>query len=393
MAKRKYSSGLILLGIIGLVVLSVLIAPAEDDKGGSYSTLSAGSNGARLIYDLSDSLGWKPQRRDVEFVDDRRPAPVQVLINAPIGDGEAHALLDFVRRGGGLLIAGLQGPLSDSLPVTEGRPAFPSGNNVQGCGAVDPFETVLQVPHAMSAIVWRRPAPPDTVGFGDVQAEERGVAVRPAVGFPLGAGRVVAVASPAFLANDVVRVCANDADVAFVRMVEYLTNGTRGVPIEFDEFHHGSGVHGGSISAVERYVATTPSGRLLGQVALAGLLLLLAVAPRPLAPRDPQRIARRSPLEHADALAHAYSAVGASKTATQRLVAGVRRRVRGGRAGRETDEQLLTAAAAMSGDAGGAVQTVSHALTTTIPERELPAVAAAVSRVELALSRPHDRTR
>jgi len=132
---------------------------------------------------------------------------------------------------------------------------------------------------------------------------------------------------------------------------------------------------------------TTPSGRMLGQIAVAGLLLLIAAAPRPLAPRDPTRVARRSPLEHADALAHAYAAVGATRTATARLLAGVRRRARSNRSGaRESDDQILATAAAMSPSAAPAASLVAHALTDPIPARELPTIVVALSAIEHALT-------
>ena len=213
------------------------------------------------------------------------------------------------------------------------------------------------------------------------------------MGFPLGAGRVVVIADEDFVVNDVMRLCSTESDVAYVRMLEYLTKEQRGTRIAFDEFHHGQGVHGGSLAAIQSYVVTAPSGRMLGQIAVAGLLLLIAAAPRPLAPRDPTRIARRSPLEHADALAHAYSAVGATRTATARLLAGVRRRTRRGRAGaRESDEQILAAAASASPTAAPAASLVARALTDSIPARELSTVADALSTIENALtSRPYTR--
>ena len=386
MAKRKLSSGLILLGILGLVVLAVLIAPAEENQGGPYSTLSAATEGARIVYDLSGRLGWSPERRNVEFDKDTNPAPVQVLIDVSPGAVESHALLEFVRRGGSLLVAGVDGGLGDSLHLTSGLEGdFERAG--PGCHG-DPFEAVLAVPRPIATIRWRQPPRSDTIGFGMIR-RRRGEGARPAVGFALGSGRVIVVADADMLANDVVRICANDADVVYVRMMEYLTGGERGRRIAFDEFHHGSGIHGGSLAAIRQYMLTTPSGRMLGQVALAGLLLLFAAAPRPLAPRDPERIARRSPLEHADALAHAYMAVGATRTATARLIAGVRRRTRRGRNTRESDEQLLATAAATSSAAAGAARTIEVALDRGVPNREMPGVAAAVSVIEQALlSRP-----
>ena len=149
-----------------------------------------------------------------------------------------------------------------------------------------------------------------------------------ASGFPWAKGRVAVVSTSAIFANDAVRVCEWGADVAVARILEYVRpDAPSRVPLVFDEFHHGFGMHGGSLTAVSRYLARTASGHFLVQALVAGLLLLLALAPRPLPPRDPVVIARRSPLDHADALGHAYADVAATRTAAQHLVSGVRRRV------------------------------------------------------------------
>jgi hypothetical protein len=171
-------------------------------------------------------------------------------------------------------------------------------------------------------------------------------------------------------------------------MIEYLSGGQRGVRVAFDEYHHGYGVRGGSFAAIRLYLSGTASGRMLAQIAVAGLLLLFAAAPRPLAPRDPTHIARRSPLEHADALAHAYASVNATRTATARLLAGVRRRSRGRSRGKDADAAFLTAAASMSPTASKAAALVGNALETPVPARQLPEVAAALETIEHELSRP-----
>lgn len=384
MPRAKLSSGLMLLAIVGMVILAVLLTPAETDTGGGYSTYSAGPSGMRLAFDLAQRFGWSSEKREVPFSGDSAPAPLQALINVDLGAEEAHALLEHVRKGGGLLVAGLGGSLGDSLAVTSGMNGVAKSEPADACPDRVSFD-ILRGSRPISPVRWRRPPPADTVGFGELDSP-RG-RERAATGFPLGAGRVVVVADADFLVNDVMRVCFSESDLAYVGMLKYLSNGRQGPRIAFDEFHHGKGVHGGSLSAIETYVLTTPSGRMLGQVALAGLLLLIAAAPRPLAPRDPTRVARRSPLEHADALAHAYSAVGATRTATARLLAGVRRRVRRGRtAARESDDQILAAATAASPAAASAASLVSRALTEAVPARELSDVAAALSTVEDALS-------
>ena len=391
MARAKVRSGVILLVIVGTVVLAVLLSPAEADTGGGHSTYSAGPSGARLVFDLARRLGWLSERREVPFADDAAAAQVQVLIAAPVGAGEAHAILQHVRLGGALLVAGADGALGDSLHVAAGQRGLTARQAAKECPSRDPFDNIIRGSNPIAPVRWRSPPPSDTVGFGDLEGVEGGT--RPAVGFPLGQGRVVVIADADYLVNDVMRICSTEADVAYVRMLEYLTSGKRGGRIAFDEFQHGRGVHGGGLAAIRIYVESTASGRMLGQIAIGGLLLLIAVAPRPLAPRDPARIARRSPLEHADALAHAYAAVGATRTATVRLLAGVRRRTRRGRAGaRENDEQILAAAVAASPAASPAASLISRALTDTLPARELSNIAGALSTVEDALtSRPFTR--
>ena len=88
------------------------------------------------------------------------------------------------------------------------------------------------------------------------------------------------------------------------------------------------------------YLSRTGSGRFFATLLVAGAVLLFAVAPRPIIPREPERVIRRSPLEHAEALGRAYSDVGATRTATARLVGGLRRRMRRSvAADRKTDDR------------------------------------------------------
>jgi len=393
MTRRTMVSAWILAGLLSLVFLAVLISPGAD-PGRPFSSYSPGAQGLRLSRDLIARLGWVPEAREVPFSDTLRdPAPVQVIVSANIPDGEARDLLAFVRRGGALLVAGGNSNIRDSLGLV------PVGNGK--------LAEVLATPHCESRGTWQtelvqvaygaalgadRPLPDDTVGFGSVELDARSDKSarvgRAAIGMPVGSGRVVVIAEGSFLTNDVIRRCELEADVEYVRMIDYLSRGRRGARVAFDEYHHGYGVRGGSFAAIQMYLAGTPSGRMLAQIAIGGLLLLFAAAPRPLAPRDPSHVARRSPLEHADALAHAYKGVGATRTATERLLAGVRRRSRSRARGRDTDEAFLASAASVSPAAAQAAAVVSHALETRIPERQLPEVAAALEMIERELSRP-----
>jgi hypothetical protein len=392
MTRRTMLSAWILGGLIALVFLTMLATPAEQ-PGQPSSSHSPGPDGARLAHDLIGRLGWKPERREVPFSDTvRDPAPIQVLIDANISDGEAAQLLAFVRGGGGLIVAGIDGPVQDSLGVVSQSVAnYVEDDYAVKCERRGTWQAELVQTSMTGGIGWSRPAPSDTVGFGNVTIHDRQAPARQAragVGMPLGAGRVVVIAHENFLSNDVIRRCELGTDVAFVRMIEYLSRGNRGVRVAFDEFHHGYGVRGGSLTAIRMYLGDTSSGRMLAQIGIAGLLLLFAAAPRPLAPRDPTHIARRSPLEHADALAHAYASVNATRTATARLLAGVRRRSRGRSRAKDADAAFLASAAALSPSASKAAEIVSNALERPVPQRQLPEVAAALETLEHELSRP-----
>jgi hypothetical protein len=121
---------------------------------------------------------------------------------------------------------------------------------------------------------------------------------------------------------------------------------------------------------------------------------LFSAAPRPVAPRDPERIARRSPLDHADALSHAYADVGATRTAAQRLVSGLRRRAgRTVAVGAGADDDIFFDGVAMRHPSlVPQLAVIRHALRERIPDAELIAVGDAVRAVEQQLMSPPQRT-
>lgn len=400
MTRRTLLSAWILGGLVLLVFLAVLVTPSVQ-KGRPSSAYSSASDGVRLAHDLIGRLGWRVEAREMPFSDTLRdPAPIQVLVDVALSEAEAGRLLEFVRRGGGLVIAGGNGVVADSLGFTARENGMYAERQLTpNCDRRGTWQSELVNTSFATGIDWSRPLPDDTIGFGEIVVPPRRgehrepVRLRAAIGLPHGEGRVVVIADEGFLANDVVRRCELGTDVDFVRMIEYVSRGQRGVRVAFDEYHHGYGVRGGSFAAMRMYLAGTPSGRMLAQIALAGLLLLLAAAPRPLAPTDPAHVARRSPLEHADALAHAYASVKATRTATARLLAGVRRRSRARTRARETDSAFLDTAATLSPAAATAVKRVATALEATTPERQLPEVAAALETIEHELTRPHSSHR
>jgi hypothetical protein len=341
------------------------------------------------------------------------------VLDPPIAPSaiETHEILDRVRRGAGLVFVLGGGPLADSLGLGSRVPRAGSvigaaqlivgssgtlvADDTALCGDRDqgwlsaglPFWPDRQT-HIL-AIRWEGQRPAGARPLAAVRTVN-GFASNelPAViGFPLDRGRVVVAADPDLLRNDVLRVCRWGADVAAVRMLEYASEGAPGggrrQRLVFDEYHQGYGEQPGTVRGIVTYLRRTASGHLVLQWAAAALLLLFAIGPRLLPPRPAERIERRSPLEHVDALARAYRAVGATRTATLRLVHGVRRRVDrslGSRGAATTDDAFLAWARERVPARSGDIDLVRQALERPVPRRQLEDVGQALRRLESSLT-------
>lgn len=400
----------IALPIVAAAVIVVALITPEATGGRSgdprLSSRSTMSQGASVLYELAARLGWRTEQRMTDSVALGDSAAVYLVLDPaiPLTAVEAHAVLDQVRRGAGLVYVLGAGPMADSLRLRAAA-AGSSSSLVSADTASCPargdgfFRAGLPFwpdgrTHIL-AVGWRGAPPADTTTLASIRPPLDIAAgqTAAAVGFPLGRGRVAVAADPDLLRNDVLRVCRWGADVAAVRMLEYVSAGAPGggrrERLVFDEYHQGYGEQPGTVRGIVRYLGGTPSGHLVLQLAGAGLVLLLAAGPRLLAPRAVERIERRSPLEHVDALAHAYRAVGATRTATARLVHGVRRRVElalGPRSGAFSADAFLDWAVARAPARASDVQLVRHALATTISRHELEDVGAALRRLETSLT-------
>lgn len=396
---------------IALPVLAVVVGLAAglapeviDPRGGDQrlSTYSSRPAGARLLYDLADRLGW-PVSRLRERAVPRDSTAVLLLLDpaVPPPATHAHEILEFVRGGGSLLYVYDEGQaLTDSLRLRRGESGEASvlptvaGEITEACAGEDNGALPMWPDGDMHlwGIEWRGPAPRDTVTFAITSWEDRDDVTRvapAAAGFPYGKGRIVLVADPDLLRSDVMRVCRWSADVAAVRMLEYLTRGERR-QLVFDEFHQGHGAHPGTFAAILLFLSRTDAGNVLAVLALAGIVLLLARAPRLVPPRDTGRIERRSPAEHVQALAQAYEQVGASRTAVLRMLQGLRRRTRRRGApplGSVDDAPAFLAWVTARAPASAAdVALVEEALGKAIPARQLVHVGEAIRRIEAALT-------
>ena len=358
--------------ILLLAVTVALLTPQARDDKSALTSLSAGSTGARGLYRILGQLGWQTSQRltAIESRLDSRAVYLLLAPPIPVTASETHFLLDAVRAGAGLILVPQRGTaLSDSLQLRESRAGRylirEYSDTSVSCPVLSPFQratlplgdgsiaehvlvatgpTSLRKPVEFVTAV-RRSLPgadDDEEGEpGDRRLPVRGLV---AVGFPLGKGRVVAIADPGMLRNDVMRLCGSNAPIRAATMVDWAGRGVH-TRVVFDEFHHGHGRHPSALRAVHRFLTRSPIGRTLLQGVVAALVLLAALGARPLPPIGSDRVERRSALEHVGALAHAYQQSSAARTATRRLVRGLRRRLREGVVTRGTDEEFLASVA------------------------------------------------
>jgi hypothetical protein len=104
--------------------------------------------------------------------------------------------------------------------------------------------------------------------------------------------------------------------------------------VVIDEFHHGYDASGSLAGATAAWTMRSPWGWAIWQVAVVGLLALLAAGVRFGPVRSAIERRRRSPLEHVRALATALAAASGHDVAVRLIVQGLRRRL--SHAGRST---------------------------------------------------------
>ena len=402
----------VVLPVVGALVVLVALLTPQPDAGRTgdqrLSSYHANALGARLLYETAERLGWRVSRRDDQPAPakgDGRTIHAVLAPPLPITPKDAHAYLEAVRAGDGLLLVlNERNALTDSLGVSHTN-AGGTMDLVTADAATCPRGPDLIPPlwldgkvHLWS-VQWKRDVPSERVVFAtakpdvpfatkpDTVAAQKGDA---AVGFALGRGRVVVVADPDLLRNDVIRRCGWAADVRAIRMLEWLRDGGEAprTALVFDEYHQGYGHVASMPNIIGEFLVQHPLGRTLLQVALAALVLLLAVGPRPIPPVDVLRVERRDPLEQIDALAHAYEQVHATRTLTARLLRGVRSRVE--RAWSDTrarpNEEFLADAVSRAPALAPDVELVQRALDAPIPDRTLPELGAALHRIEQTLT-------
>ncbi len=389
--------------VFAALALLVLIAalftrPAEEGANvARLTTFGTDPAAARGIYEVIGRLGWPVARRRSVFRAPLDSATIYVIL-APVLEPsatEVGALLDAVRRGARLVVSPGPGtPLADSLGL-QGSPfstfdldVVPSARGVapaveRAAKGVGSFRHVLE-PVRRSAADTAPVFPAGTLTLVQVR---RGDAPRDPISPTImarriGRGVVLAIADPHFLRNRVVR--RGPAAVLAVRLLEWLDPSGR-TPVVFDEYHQGFGTRDQLVAVVGRAVVRTAPGRGLLHLVVAGIVLLLAIGVRPIAPRPRTRIARRSPLEHVGALSRAYEQIEATRLATARLVRGLRRRHPLG-VHAEDDDQYLAVLGARQPALAADVELLRTALRRPLPATEWVAVGGAIHHIERTLS-------
>lgn len=413
---RRPGAATIAGSVLGvLLVAALLLTPTGGNERGLLTSRSMEAGGARALHELQRRSGWRVERRDVPYGDSLDPRAVYAVLAPPVEltASETHALLQAVRAGAGLLVVVTQGgSLADSLGMyasSSGAPVTRSDEAPERfCADSLNRRGLMDWPNGRVQSLWlwstRKPA----VVFTSVDVDSTRAALERAsggatrvragtdaiatpgrpraamAGFTLGAGRVVAVADPDLLRNDVLRVCQWNAGPTAARALDWLA-GAGGRRLVFDEYHQDRDVAPAPMRAVGRALTGTPWGRMLLAGAAAALALLAAAAVRPLAPEPRLTVERRSPLEHVRALARAYSQAGASRLVARRLARGLRRRHGLATLAGGDDDAYLQALASRHPALVPDLATLRRAMADPIPTDQLPALGDAVARVDSRL--------
>lgn len=389
---------MVIFPLLALVLLAGILltrAPGEASTATQLTTYGTGPYAARGVYEVLQRVGFHVSRRRTTLRPPLDSTATYLLLDPPMAPSATgvHALLDAVRRGATAIVVPAAGtPLADSVGV---RQSFFQTTDLEvRTGATD--ESVDEATAALRAAAARLPAmnyylrpvprsdsdtaPPLPAHVRVLVRVSGDSASEPAIlARPMGRGWVVALSDAEWLANETVRDTA--AAIAAVRLVEWPAPAVRR-PLVFDEYHQGFGQHVSLPQVVVHALVGTPAGRAFLQLVAAGLVLLVALGVRPIAPLARVRIERRSPLEHVGALARAYEQVRATRTATQRLLHGLRRRHPLGLPPSADDARYLDLLRVHAPSVGADIALVREALAQPVSAADWVRIGGAIDHIE-----------
>ncbi|MBC7841288.1 MAG: hypothetical protein H7099_03215 [Gemmatimonadaceae bacterium] len=418
--RRARRATLITLGaLIVLVTLVILLTPVNDNSFDTrLTTLRYGPGNARLASDLAKGFGWRVTIADQPLVGALDSTSIYLVFAGPtpMATRERVAVLDAVRRGAGLLVApGSDGEfaLLDSLGLRTGTPGTVDVTPLGACPAeTDPLAALrvrpmmqtftitpptgdaarTAVPYPLAA---RRLLSSDVKVAADDDDTDAPVAAAPEperlprdehesrptiVAFPLGRGRVVALADPDMMRTDQLRSCAQGSALSIVRGLEYLSDGRKPTLVVAEFYQRESTDSVGVV--VWEWLRFSGLGRSVLTLISAAVLLLLARGRRTLAPVYHVREERRSALEHVDALATAWRAVRGTRTVARMLARGIRRRHAAGRWRTLDDTEFLAALAERHPSIADDAARLTRAIDAPAVPSDLPALRAAAAHID-----------
>ena len=385
------------LGLGAFLILAALLASeALSVRSGALdprlSTFRAEPNGARAWADALGRLGHRVDRWRRPFSALPAPSPhgSVLAILAPdiwLGLTDEAALRRWVRKGGDLLLVGegsrvamsCEGWRWDSL-ATGGVPGL---GTVAGTPVKIPGVTAMLVaiPGRQTTDTTRREdlgaltcVPRATVRVDTLLRAPSGVPLALRLTGKDGRSTTL-VADAALFTNRALRE-SRAGEFA----LSLVPAGTTEILV--DEYHHAYGARGSLTGAILSWSGRTPLGWVLWQVAVVGLLALVASMVRTGPIRPLPAPARRSPLEHVGALARTLAASKGHDVAVLALVRGLRRRLSAdGRPARDDPRRWL--AALQDRVRGGAARRAAADLMTfTRPGQGTDEVLAAAHAVE-----------
>jgi hypothetical protein len=322
-----FAAALLAAGLLGRRT-----APQRSDwRRSTYLTTWAGARG---LTDALESLGVRVERRRYPLfgilADARAPDDVLLILQPamPMTTEEAHEVTRFLASGGRAVLAGMTGVerrfgvgivaladldrKADSLTVREppGIGPLPGVDWMLGRGRPPVGERRGML----------KPERVDTL-----LTAENGRAIAARYLFA-GGGVALVLADGRWLANGVLR----DTDAGALVIPWIMALAPRRVIV--DEYHQGFGRHGAILTAALGWLWRAPAGWAILQLMFAALVALGAAAVRFGPALHVLVRARRSPVEHLDAMAAGLERSGGHRTAVDLLSRGLHRRLQGGAA-------------------------------------------------------------
>ena len=289
---------LFIAGVLVVVIITAIFAPAKDQTSASPTTYNNAAQGARAAYLLLPELGYSVSRfEDAASALDRLNAAEATLVLAepdlPQEDfrPDAAAIERFLKRGGRVVATGAIA--AQMLP--EGRSAASTRaldvlceTTPEGMGGLAQL-----APVRMSAAIRWSPLQPA------MHVEQRCGQDAVVVSMQVGQGVAVWWASPDPLTN---RGLRDRASLALL----LASIGDTSRRVYFDEFYHGV-YNRGSL-----HLEGLPLTALSLQALAVFLLLLWSYSRRPGPSRPLVRLHRTSPLEFARSMGSLYQRAGAT---------------------------------------------------------------------------------